>query len=143
MRFLFLLVIVAAIGISMPVISSAQTAPAPEATEAPPAVPSPSPAPETPKVTKFAVQQFLAWQGGVVDRSFYSDSVLDALTDDVLNRGTATLARLGGLQKPTFRGISRAKGASFYVYHMACEHGSVNMEFALDPNGKIALIFFE
>ena len=143
MRFLFLLLMVAAVGVSMPVVSAAQSAPSADPTEAPPAVPSPSPAPETPKVTKFAIQQFLAWQGGVVDRSFYSDSVLDALTEDVLNRGTATLARLGGLQKSTFRGISRAKGASFYVYRMACERGSVNMEFALDANGKIALIFFE
>ena len=143
MRFVFLVLMVAAIGISIPVASPAQSAPAPEATEAPPAVPSPSPAPETPKVSKFAVQQFLAWQSGTVDRAMYSDSVLDALTDEALTRGTATLARLGGLQKATFRGISHAKGSSFYVYHMACEHGSVEMEFALDPAGKIALIFFE
>lgn len=143
LRFLFVWLMIAAIGMSMPLVTSAQSAPAADPTEAPPAIPSPSPAPETPSITKFAIQQFLAWQSGAVDRTLYGQGVTDALTDDVLNRGTATLARLGGLQKATFRGISRSKGASFYVYHMACENGSVEMEFALDPAGKIALIFFE
>jgi len=142
LRFLFVVLMIAAMGMSLPVVTSAQSVAA-EPTEPPPAVPSPKPAPETPSITKLAIQQFLAWQSGVVDRTLYSQSVTDALTDDVLTRGTATLARLGGLQKATFRGISHAKGATFYVYHMACEYGSVEMEFALDPAGKIALIFFE
>jgi hypothetical protein len=30
-----------------------------------------------------------------------------------------------------------------YVYKMNCQNGSVNMDFALAPDGKIALIFFE
>jgi len=40
-------------------------------------------------------------------------------------------------------GTARAKGLDIFVYKMTCEHGSVNMDFALQPDGKIALIFFE
>jgi len=122
---------------------AASSAPADEPTNPP--LPSPKPAPDDPKLHKFAVQQFLAWQNGTVDRSRYTDQVNDQLTDDVLDRGTKTLANMGGLQQATFRGISLSKGVTFYVYHMTCERGAIDMDFALDPSGsgKIALIFFE
>lgn len=126
-----------------------QGAPAPSPSPSPaaaaqPKIPPPSPAPEDPKITKLAIGQFVAWQNGDIDQSLYDPQVTDELTEDVLTRGTAALAHLGGLQKATFEGISQARGTSFYVYKMTCENGSVDMDFAIDPaTGKIALIFFE
>lgn len=117
------------------------TAPAAEPTRPP--VPSPKPAPDDPKIHKFAVQQFLAWQQGQIDRSLYSDDVNNELTDEVLDNATKTLAHLGALQQVTFRGLSKAHDVTFYVYKMSCERGSVDMDFSLDPQGKVALIFFE
>jgi hypothetical protein len=121
-----------------------QAQPSPSAAEPTrPPIPSPKPAPDDPKIHKFAVQQFLAWQQGQVDRSFYSDDVNNELTDEVLDGATKTLAHLGGLQQVNFRGLSKAHDVTFYVYKMICERGSVDMDFALDPQGKVALIFFE
>lgn len=115
---------------------------APSQGEAPPPLPSPKPAPDDPKIHKLAVQQFLAWQGGTVDRSRYSDDVNAQLSDELLDASEKAVAALGALQSTTFRGISEAKGIKVYVYTMTCEHGTIDMKFALQPDGKIALIFF-
>jgi hypothetical protein len=117
--------------------------PAADATPAPPPIPAPKPGPDDPHRHKLAVQQFLAWQQGQVDRTLYGDEVNAELTDQVLDQATRTLANMGGLQSVDYLGTSRAKGLSIFVYKMNCERGSVNMDFALDPSGKIALIFFE
>jgi hypothetical protein len=109
----------------------------------PPPLPSPKPGPDVPARHKLAVQQFLAWQQGQVDRSLYGDEVNSELSDEVLDRATKTLANMGALQSATFVGTAHAKGVDVFVYKMTCENGSVNMDFALDPGGKIALIFFE
>jgi len=91
---------------------------------------------------KLALQQFVAWQGGTVDRTRYSDDVNAQLSDDVLDASEKALAALGALQSATFKGISAAKSIRVYVYTMTCEHGSIDMKFALQPDGKIALVFF-
>lgn len=127
-----------------PVPGRAQEAadsPAPIATNPP--LPSPKPTVEDPKIHKLAVQQFLAWQSGTVNRDLYADQVNAELTDDMMDRGTKTLANLGALQKAQFQGISSAKGATFYVYKMVCANGTVQMDFSMDADGKIAIIFFE
>lgn len=128
----------------MPATLRAQSVPAPSPapTDAPPPVPSPKPAPDDPKIHKLAVQQFLAWQNGTVDRARYSDDVNAQLNDDLLDASEKAVAALGALQTTTFRGISEAKGVKIYVYRMLCEHGSIDMQFALQPDGRIALIFF-
>ncbi len=123
---------------SPPVLESAT----PAVENSPPPLPSPKPATENPKIRKLAMQQFLAWQGGTVDRSRYSDDVNAQLSDDLLAASEKAVAALGALQTATFRGISSAKGIHVYVYTMLCEHGSIDMKFALQPDGKIALIFF-
>lgn len=115
---------------------------APAVENSPPPLPPPKPAPEDPKIRKVAMQQFLAWQGGTVDRARYSDDVNAQLSDDLLAASEKAVAGLGALQTATFRGISSAKGIHVYVYTMLCEHGSIDMKFALQPDGKIALIFF-
>lgn len=119
----------------------AQDSPAPVAGNPP--VPSPKPTAEDPKIHKLAVQQFLAWQSGAVDRSLYSDRVNADMTDELMDKGTKTLANLGALQSAQFQGIAAAKGVNFYVYKMTCSNGTIQMDFALDPDGKIGLIFFE
>ena len=114
--------------------------PAPIATMAP--LPSPQPAADEPKIHKLAVQQFLAWQQGEINRALYNDNVNGQLTDDVLQSASKTLANMGALQSATFRGISHAKQGDLYVYHMLCDKGSVDMDFSLDPKGLIQAIFF-
>jgi len=111
--------------------------------ESPPPIPSPVPTAEDPKIHKMAVQQFLAWQSANVDRDLYSDTVNGELSDDVLDRATKTLARLGALQTATFQGISKSKEVNLYVYKMTCANGAVQMDFSVEPTGKIGLIFFE
>ena len=117
---------------------------APVATPVPaPPLPSPRPGPDDPKRHKLAVQQFLAWQQGQVDRTLYGDEVNSELNDEVMDQATRTLANMGALQSAVFLGTAHAKGIDVYVYKMTCENGSVNMDFALAPDGKISLIFFE
>jgi len=115
---------------------------APPVQSSPPPLPAPKLVPEDPKIRKLAMQQFVAWQGGALDRSRYSDDVNAQLSDDVLDASEKALAALGALQTATFKGISTAKGIKVYVYTMTCEHGSIDMKFALQPDGKIALVFF-
>ncbi|HET9096474.1 MAG TPA: hypothetical protein VFN37_07415 [Candidatus Baltobacteraceae bacterium] len=133
-------------GLSAGIVRAQQAAPAPGGSAAPaaaPTLPPPQPGPDDPRRHKFAVQQFLAWQQGAVDRTVFTDQVNGELSDEVLNQGTQTLANMGGLQSVAFVGTSHAKAGDVYVYKVTCEHGSVNMDFALTPDGKISLIFFE
>ncbi|HEV3154298.1 MAG TPA: hypothetical protein VGZ02_10880 [Candidatus Baltobacteraceae bacterium] len=116
--------------------------PSPAATETPVPLPSPVPVAEDPKVHKLAVQQFLAWQQGQIDRALYSNDVNGQLSDDVISEAAKTLANMGALQSATFKGISHAKQGDLYVYHMTCDRGSVDMDFSLDPSGKILRIYF-
>lgn len=109
----------------------------------PPPIPSPRPGPDDPQRHKLAIQQFLAWQQGDVDRTLYGDEVNTELNDELLDRAGKTLANMGALQSAVFLGTARAKGLNIFVYKMTCQNGSVNMDFALQPDGKIALIFFE
>ncbi|HET7813228.1 MAG TPA: hypothetical protein VFL13_02515 [Candidatus Baltobacteraceae bacterium] len=125
-----------------PAPTTAPTLDPDEIDDTPPPIPSPRPAVEDPKIHKIAVREFLAWQTATVNRDLYSDTVNGQLTDDMLDRATKTLANMGALQTATFLGISKSKDASLYVYKMTCVNGSVNMDFSVDPSGKIGLIFF-
>jgi hypothetical protein len=123
--------------------ATASPQPAPDTSGSPPPIPAPKPGPDDPARHKLAVQQFLAWQAGSVDRSLYDDAVNGELSDEVLDSATRTLANMGALQSAVYLGTSHARGANIFVYKMTCERGSVNMDFALDPDGKIGIIFFE
>ena len=120
-----------------------QADPSPPPSDSAPAIPSPVPATEDPKLHKLAVQQFLAWQQGKIDHALYTDNINNELTDDVVSRGSATLANMGPLQSATFRGVSHAKQGDLYVFRMTCDHGSVDMDLGIDPKGLISAIFFE
>jgi hypothetical protein len=140
--FLALAAGVALLPVSMAHAQEATGSPAPSVEISPPPIPSPKPAPDEPKMHKLAVRQFLAFQGGTVDRSKYSDDVNAQLNDDLLTASEKALAALGALQTVNFRGISRTKNINVYIYRMSCEHGSIDMEFALQPDGKIAVLLF-
>jgi hypothetical protein len=150
-RFALIFALVLGTGVLGSVAAHAQQAPASPAPSAPaadiggspPPLPSPRPGPDDPKRHKLAVQQFLAWQQGDVDRTLYGDEVNGELNDELLDRAGKTLANMGALQSAVFLGTAHAKGVDVYVYKMNCQNGSVNMDFALSPDGKIALIFFE
>lgn len=130
-------------GVSAAQEATASPSPAPAPSETQEPLPSPQPATEDPKVHKLAVQQFLAWQQGQLDRTLYADDVNGELTDDVVQKASGALAAMGALQSATFRGISHAKQGDLYVYHMTCDRGSVDMDFALDTKGLIQVIFFQ
>jgi hypothetical protein len=151
-RYAVIFALILLIGVSGSVAAQARQAaatPAPESSApageigSPPPLPSPRPGPDDPQRHKLAVQQFLAWQQGDVDRALYGDEVNSELNDELLDRAGKTLANMGALQNAAFLGTARAKGLDIFVYKMTCQNGSVNMDFALAPDGKISLIFFE
>jgi hypothetical protein len=140
--FLALAAGVALLPVSMAHAQEVTASPTPAPLNSPPPIPPPKPAPDDPKMHKLAVRQFLAFQGGTVDRTRYSDDVNAQLNDELLDGSEKALAALGALQTVNFRGISHAKGIDVYVYRMTCEHGTIDMEFALQPDGKIAVLLF-
>ncbi len=146
-RYALIFALALSVGVLGSVAAQAQEAtaspPAGAGIASPPPLPSPRPGPDNPQRHKLAVQQFLAWQQGDIDRSLYGDEVNSELNDEVLDRAGKTLANMGALQSAAFVGTAHAKGLDIFVYKMTCENGSVNMDFALQPDGKIALIFFE
>ncbi|HET9393675.1 MAG TPA: hypothetical protein VFO29_09195 [Candidatus Rubrimentiphilum sp.] len=144
-RTLLFLALAAGVALFPASLTHAQEAtgsPPPAVENSPPPIPPPKPAPDDPKMHKLAVRQFLAFQGGVVDRKQYSDDVNAQLNDELLDGSEKALAALGALQTVNFRGISRTRNVNVYVYRMTCEHGSIDMEFALQPDGKIAVLLF-
>ena len=150
MRYAFVLLICAVVALAASPAYAHKAPPTPAPTETPvgtpdsPVLPSPKPATEDPKITKVAVREFLAWQTGTVDRSHYSDQMNANISDELLTKSAAGLAHLGALQKTTFEGISIAgpTNQTFYTYTMACADGSVRMQFGLDQQGKISLLYF-
>jgi hypothetical protein len=140
--FLALAAGVALLPVSLAHAQEATGSPPPAVESSPPPIPSPKPAPDEPKMHKLAVRQFLAFQGGTVDRKQYSDDVNAQLNDELLTASEGALAALGALQTVNFRGISHTKNVNVYIYRMTCEHGSIDMEFALQPDGKIAVLLF-
>ena len=150
MRYAFALLICAVVALSTTPAYAHRPAPTPAPTETPigtpdaPAIPSPKPATEDPKITKVAVREFLAWQTGAVDRAHYSDQMNANISDELLTKSAAGLAHLGALQKTTFEGTSIAgpMNQTFYTYTMTCTDGSVRMQFGFDPQGKISLLYF-
>lgn len=117
---------------------------APTPAASPEVIPSPVPASESPAMHALAIRQFLAWQNDDVNRAQYGDSFGSQLTDSFLSDASAQLAQLGGLQKATFLGISHtAEHGDLYVYRMDCQHGSVDMDFSMQADGRIGYVFFQ
>lgn len=118
--------------------------PAPSAMPSPEVIPSPVPAPENPKMHTLAVRQFLAWQNDAVNRVQYRDAFASQLSDAFLSEASVQLAQLGGLQKAQFLGISHtADHGDLFVYRMACQRGSVDMDFSVRADGRIGYVFFQ
>jgi hypothetical protein len=110
--------------------------------------PSPSPTPVAdPEITKLARQQFVAWQAGDINQHLYAQQVLDKLNDTKIADTSKALGQLGALTDTVFVGPwvdpSFPVGARGYIYQMRCVEGNIYLWLALDPQGKIATIFFK
>ena len=108
--------------------------------------PSPSPPVADPAITKIARQQFVQWQAGVIDKALYAQDVLPLLTDAKIADVSHALAQLGALTGTVYVGRwvnPDRTGQSGYIYQMRCVEGNVYLWLALDPDGKIATIFFK
>ncbi|HEV3090486.1 MAG TPA: hypothetical protein VGX91_03480 [Candidatus Cybelea sp.] len=114
------------------------------------ATPTPAPTPTPvadPAITALARQQFVAWQAGVVNEHLYSQQVLDKLNDTKIAQTSQALGELGALTNTVYIGpwldASFPPGARGYIYQMQCQSGNIYLWLALDPQGKIATIFFK
>ncbi|MFZ1018428.1 MAG: hypothetical protein WAN39_11200 [Candidatus Cybelea sp.] len=110
--------------------------------------PSPSPTPiADPQITLLARQQFVAWQAGEINQHLYAQQVLDKLSDAKISETSHALGQLGALTDTVFIGPwedpSFPSGARGYIYQMHCVEGNIYLWLALDPQGKIATIFFK
>lgn len=113
----------------------------------PRATPSPSPTPiADPAITKIARQQFVEWQAGVVSKGLYADALVPELTDAKITDTSKGLSQLGALTDTVFIGdwLNPAfpSGERGYIYQMRCVEGNVYLWMAIDPQGKIATLFF-
>lgn len=109
--------------------------------------PAPTPKPvENPAITKIARQQFVAWQAGVVNPKLYSDDMQAKMLPSTLADTSRNIGALGALISTEFEGpvlVDDAPATSnSYLYQMTCANGSVFMQFALLPDGKIAGMLF-
>lgn len=114
------------------------------------ATPSPSPSPTPvadPAITKLARAQFVAWQAGVVNEHLYAAQVLDKIDAAKISDVSHALGSLGALIDTVYIGpwfdASFPAGARGYIYQMRCVSGNIYLWLALDPQGKIATIFFK
>jgi hypothetical protein len=114
--------------------------------------PAPTPSPTAPPVadpavTKVARQQFVAWQAATINKSLYAEKVLPQLTDDKIADTSKALGQLGALSDMVFVGPwinpDFPPGSHGYIFQMRCVEGNVYLWLALDPQGKIATIFFK
>jgi hypothetical protein len=110
--------------------------------------PSPTPAPVAdPAITKIARQQFVQWQAATVNKSLYAARLLPQLTDAKIADTSSKLGALGALTDMVY--IGRWINPDFppdvrgYIYQMRCVSGNVYLWLALDPQGKIASLFFK
>jgi hypothetical protein len=134
------LLLLAALVVAVPAMSSARAHPTPTPEPTPVAVADPA-------VTKLVRQQFVLWQAGQINKSLYDQQVLDKLTDEKLAQTSKALAELGPLTDSVYMGpwlsADFPPGAKGYLYHMLCSDGAIYFWIALDPQGKIATILFK
>jgi hypothetical protein len=110
--------------------------------------PVPTPAPvDDPAITKLARQQFVDWQAATLNKSLYAARVLPQLSDEKVAVTSKALAQLGALNDMVFMGPwinpDFPAGSRGFIYQMRCSEGNVYLWLALDPEGKIATIFFK
>jgi len=134
------LLLLAALVVAVPAMSSARPHPTPTPEPTPVAIADPA-------VTKLVRQQFVLWQAGQINKSLYDQQVLDKLTDDKLTQTSKALAELGPLTDAVYMGpwlsADFPPGAKGYLYHMLCSEGAIYFWIALDPQGKIATVLFK
>jgi hypothetical protein len=114
--------------------------------------PTPTPTPTAapvadPQITKMVRQQFVAWQAASVNQALYASVVYPQLTQAKVDQTAHALSGLGPLIDTVFIGPFSAPDippdARGYIYQMRCADGNVYLWLILNPDGKIATIFFK
>jgi hypothetical protein len=112
--------------------------------------PTPSPAPTVapvadPAITKIAVQQFLAWQVGTIDKALYDPRLLANMDDAKIADVSKHIAPLGALISTQFIGPFSGEDfpadAKGYIYQMTCANGKMYEEMVLTGT-KIGYMYF-
>ena len=125
-------------------MAQSAASPAPAAATPAAAAPAVTPTPlaEDPKITKRAVAEFLAWQKGAVDKALYSPEMVDAVSDVVIDNVSPQLKALGDYRSIEFVRGGVVNGLNAYIYLVTCTNGKMGMKYIIDPNGKVAGLFF-
>jgi hypothetical protein len=110
--------------------------------------PAPTPTPvEDPAVTKFARQQFVAWQAGNVNKSLYVPQIQAKLTDEHITDISRELGALGPLTGTVYIGPmlvpDAPDGSKGYIYQMLCAEHNVYLFMIISPDGKIGSFLFK
>jgi hypothetical protein len=133
---------------SLVLVASALLFAAPAVARPPAPTPSPAPTPAPvadPAVTKIAVQQFLAWQIGTIDKSLYDPRLLANMTDAKIADVSKHIAPLGALISTVyigpFSGEDFPPDAKGYIYQMTCSNGKMYEEMVLTGT-KIGYMYF-
>jgi hypothetical protein len=141
-----LVAFLAAVAIALALLVAAPAMARPSPTSSPSPFPTATPV-EDPAVTAVAKREFVAWQAGVVKRTSYTPAMQLKLTDDLIGQTARALGTLGALQSMQFLGPVDVDDAppnsQSYMYKVNCANGSVYMQFALTPEGKVAGMLFQ
>jgi hypothetical protein len=109
--------------------------------------PTATPPPADPLITKMVRQQFVAWQAASVNQGLYAPAVYPQLTQPKVDQTARALSGLGPLIDTVYIGPFSAPDippdARGYIYQMRCADGNVYLWLILNPDGKIATIFFK
>ncbi len=110
--------------------------------------PSPTPTPVAdPAITKLVRQQFVAFQGGSINKEVYSAQLRPKLTDAMVADLSRKLSVLGPLVNMVYLGRFYTNDippdAHGYIYQMLCNEGNVYLLTIVDGQGKIATIYFK
>jgi hypothetical protein len=133
---------------ALPVNAQSMRAPSP----APSAFPSPSPSPsptstpqqplENPLVTERIRREFLAWQGGRIDRATYSPDAGGTYDDALVASTRPVLVDVGTPNAIIYRETSLLLGDYVYRYDVTGTTGWVSVLYSIDANGKTDGIVF-
>jgi hypothetical protein len=133
--------------VALTALAGAGGAPALAQPASPPASAMPAPTadaanpPENPLITARVRQEFLAWQGGRINRSTYSPDAGGTYIDAYVSIVSPSLA-IGGVQTVRYQTASLLLGDIVYRYEITGPSGAVSVLYSLDSRGKTDGIVF-
>jgi hypothetical protein len=135
-RTVFLLALAIAAGVPSGAHAAADPQPATSAT-APQALPTAAPD-EDLAISARAKAEFLALQAGKIERSHYSKSASDALTDALLAQVAPQLKAAGDIKSMIYQGKILATNKDIiYQYTLVLTNYTAALTFTLTPDDKI------